>query len=74
MKLIINIIIMLFFTLNVYADTEKKDCSKFKIFSKNHITCKAHNLKNGTKNTAFKIKQKTGNLLKSTTRIFKKDK
>ena len=74
MKLIINIIIILFFILNISAYAEKKDCSEFKKFSKSHIACKAHNLKNGTKNTAFKIKQKTGNLLKSTTRIFKKDK
>ena len=74
MKLIINIIIILFFILNISAYAEKKDCSEFKKFSKNHIICKAHNLKSGTKNTAGKIKQKTGNILKATTGIFKKDK
>ena len=74
MKLIINTIIMLFFILNISAYAEKKDCSEFKKFSKNHIACKAHNLKKGTKDTAGKIKQKTGNILKATTEIFKKNK
>ena len=74
MKLIINTIIILFFILNLSAYAEKKDCSEFKKFSKKHIACKAHNLKNGTKNTAGKIKQKTGNILKATTGIFKKNK
>ena len=74
MKLIINTIIILFFILNISAYAEKKNCSEFKKFSKNHIACKAHNLKSGTKNTADKIKQKTGNILKATTKIFKKEK
>ena len=74
MKLIINTIIILFFVLNISAYAEKKDCSEFKKFSKNHIACKAHNLKSGTKNTAGKIKQKTDNILKATTGIFKKNK
>ena len=74
MKLIINTIIILFFILNISAYAEKKDCSKFKKFSKNHIACKAYNLKNGTKNTAGKIKQKTGNILKATTGLFTKNK
>ena len=74
MKLIINTIIILFFIFNVSAYAEKKDCSEFKKFSKSHIACKAHNLKSGTKNTAGKIKQKTGNILKATTGIFKKNK
>ena len=74
MKLIINILVILVFILNVSAYAEKKDCSEYKKFSKNHISCKAHNLKIGTKNTAGKIKQKTGNILKATTGIFKKDK
>tara|TARA_B100001250_G_C19390255_1_gene610225 strand:+ start:261 stop:485 length:225 start_codon:yes stop_codon:yes gene_type:complete len=74
MKLIINTIIMLFFILNISAYAEKKNCSEFKKFSKSHIACKAHNLKSGTKNTAGKIKQKTGNILKATTGIFKKNK
>ena len=74
MKLIIHIIVILFLTLNVSAFAEKKDCSTFKKFSKDHIACKAHNFKNGTKNTAGKIKKKTGNILKATTEIFKKNK
>ena len=74
MKLIINTIIILFFILNISAYAEKKDCSEFKKFSKNHIACKAHNLKSGTKNTAGKIKQKTGNILKATTGLFTKNK
>ena len=73
MKLIVNIIIILLLTLNVSALAEKKDCSKFKKFSKKNIACKAHNLKTGTKNTAGKIKKKTGNILKATTGIFKKN-
>ena len=73
MKLIINTIIMLFFILNISAYAEKKDCSEFKKFSKNHIACKASNLKTGTKNTAGKIKNKTGSILKVTTGIFKKN-
>ena len=74
MKLIINTIIMLFFILNISSYAQKKNCSEFKKFSKSHIACKAHNLKSGTKNTAGKIKQKTGNILKATTGIFKKNK
>ena len=74
MKLIINTIIMLFFILNISAYAEKKNCSEFKKFSKSHIACKAHNLKSMTQNTAGKIKQKTGNILKSATGIFKKNK
>ena len=73
MKLIINIFAMLFIILNVSAFAEKKDCSEFKKFSKKHIACKASNLKSGTKNTAGKIKKKTGNILKATTGIFKKN-
>ena len=72
MKLITHTIIILFFTLTTLALAEKKDCSEFKKFSKKHITCKTHNLKTGTKNTAGKIKKKTGNILKVTTGIFKK--
>ena len=72
MKLITHTIIILFFTLTTLALAEKKDCSKFKKFSKKHIACKAHNLKTGTKNTAGKIKKKTGNILKVTTGVFKK--
>tara|TARA_Y100001970_G_C13811880_1_gene640465 strand:- start:455 stop:676 length:222 start_codon:yes stop_codon:yes gene_type:complete len=72
MKLITHTIIILFFTLTTLALAEKKDCSEFKKFSKKHIACKAHNLKTGTKNTAGKIKKKTGNILKVTTGIFKK--
>ena len=74
MKLIINTIVILCFVLNFQAYAEKKDCSEFKKFSKDHIACKAYNLKDSTKNTAGKIKQKTGNILKATTGIFKKDK
>ena len=73
MKLIINIIIILFITLITSAFAEKKDCSEFKKFSKKHIACKAHNLKAVTKNTAGKIKKKTGSILKTTTGIFKKN-
>ena len=72
MKLIIFIILILNLSLNASISAEKKDCSKFKKFSKNHIACKASNLKAGTKNTAGKIKKKTGNILKVTTGIFKK--
>jgi len=74
MKLISHIVIILLFTLNVSAFAEKKDCSKFKKLSKNHIACKTHNLKTGTKSAARKIKKKTGNILKATTGIFKKNK
>tara|TARA_Y100001970_G_C14110911_1_gene790814 strand:- start:760 stop:984 length:225 start_codon:yes stop_codon:yes gene_type:complete len=74
MKLIIKTILILFFILNISAYAEKKDCSEFKKFSKSHIACKAYNLKTGTKNAANKIKQKTGNILKTTTGVFKKDK
>ena len=73
MKLILHIIIILFLTINLSASAEKKDCSEFKKFSKKHIACKAHNLKTGTKNTAGKIKKKTGSILKATTGIFKKN-
>ena len=73
MKLILHIIIILLFTLNFSAFAEKKDCSEFKKFSKKHIACKAHNLKTATKNTAGKIKKKTGSILKTTTGIFKKN-
>jgi len=72
MKLITHAIIILFFTLTTLALAEKKDCSEFKKFSKKHIACKAQNLKTGKKNTAGKIKKKTGNILKVTTGIFKK--
>jgi len=73
MKLISYIIIILFLIINVPAFAEKKDCSEFKKFSKKHIACKAHNLKAVTKNTAGKIKKKTGSILKATTGIFKKN-
>ena len=73
MKLILHIIIILFLTINSSASAEKKDCSKFKKFSKKNIACKAHNLKTGTKNTAGKIKKKTGSIIKATTGIFKKN-
>ena len=73
MKLIINIFVTLFFILNVSAFAEKKDCSEFKKFSKKRIACKASNLKSGTKNTAAKIKKKTGNILKVTSGVFKKN-
>ena len=74
MKLIIFIILILNLSLSSSFSAEKKDCSKFKKFSKNNIACKAHNIKTGTKNTAGKIKKKSGNILKATTGIFKKDK
>tara|TARA_X000000368_G_scaffold415338_1_gene406916 strand:+ start:304 stop:525 length:222 start_codon:yes stop_codon:yes gene_type:complete len=73
MKLLIFIILILNLSLSTSFSAEKKDCSKFKKFSKNHIACKASNLKTGTKNTAGKIKNKTGNILKATTGIFKKN-
>ena len=73
MKLLIFIILILNLCLSTSFSAEKKDCSKFKKFSKNHIACKASNLKAGTKNTAGKIKNKTGNILKVTTGIFKKN-
>ncbi len=73
MKLILHIIIILFLILNLSASAEKKDCSEFKKFSKKHIDFKAHNLKTGTKNTAGKIKKKTGSILNATTGIFKKN-
>ena len=72
MKLILHIIIILFLTINLSSSAEKKDYSEFKKFSKKYIACKAHNLKTGTKNTAGKIKKKTGTMLKATTGIFKK--
>ena len=72
-KTLFAIIIVTLLQTQSYS-AEKKDCSEFKKFSKDHIACKAHNLKNGTKNTAGKIKQKTGNILKATTGIFKKNK
>tara|TARA_B100000965_G_scaffold405331_1_gene438974 strand:- start:1686 stop:1910 length:225 start_codon:yes stop_codon:yes gene_type:complete len=74
MKILAHIIIILSFIIYVPAFAEKKDCSKLKKFSKNHIACKAHNLKTGTKKTAGKIKEKTGNIFKATTGILKKDK
>jgi len=73
MKLILHIILILFLTINLSVSAEKKDCSEFKKFSKKNIACKAHNLKTGTKNTAGKIKKKTGSILKATTGIFKKN-
>jgi len=73
MKLILHIIIILFLALNLSASAEKRDCSEFKKFSKKNIACKAHNFKTGTKNTAGKIKKKTGSILKATTEIFKKN-
>ncbi len=72
MKLIIFIILILNISLNNSFSAEKKDCSNLKKFSKEHIACKASNLKTGTKNTAGKIKEKTGNILKVTTGVFKK--
>ena len=60
MKLLIFIILILNLSLSTSFSAEKKDCSKFKKFSKNHIACKASNLK-------------TGNILKATTGIFKKN-
>ena len=73
MRLLFSITILYLSLIN-QSFSENKDCSEFKRFSKNHIACKAHNLKNGTKNTAGKIKRKTGNILKATTGIFKKNK
>ena len=73
MKLLIHVVIIFFLILNLSAFAEKKDCTEFKKFSKKHIACKAHNLKTGTKNTAGKIKKKTGSILKATTGIFKKN-
>ena len=73
MKLIIFIIIIINLTLSNSFSAEKKDCSKLKKFSKEHIACKASNIKTGTKNTAGKIKEKTGNILKVTSGVFKKN-
>ena len=65
MKLLIFIILILNLSLSTSFSAEKKDCSKFKKFSKNHIACKASNLKAGTKNTAGKIKKKNWKYIKS---------
>ena len=74
MKLLIFTILILNLSLNNTLSAEKKDCSNLKKFSKAHIACKASNLKTGTKNTAGKIKEKTGNILKVTSGVFKKNK
>ena len=72
MKLIVYIILLMHLSLNIANADEKKNCSKYKRFSKEHISCKTFNLKTGIINTGGKIKNGTGNIIKKTTGIFKK--
>ncbi len=74
MKLIVNFIIILIFSINISIAEEKKDCSEYKKISKKYLACKASNIKTGAKNTAGKIKEKTGNIMKVTAGKLKKDK
>ena len=74
MKLIINFIIILILSMNISISAEKKDCSVYKKISKSYLACKASNIKTGAKNTAVKIKEKTGNVMKVTAGKIKKNK
>ena len=62
----------MYLTLNSSMAMEKKECSEFKKFSKQHIACKAFNIKANAINAGGKIKKKTGKILKKTTGVFKK--
>ena len=55
MKLLIFIILILNLSLST-SFSAKERCGKFKKFSKNHIACKASNLKTGTKILLEKLK------------------
>jgi len=50
MKKFIYIAISTFLTFNFANAEEKKECSEFKRFSKEHLLCKANQVKEGVKN------------------------
>ena len=50
MKKFIYITIATFLTFNFVIAEEKKKCSEFKTFSKEHLLCKTNQLKEGVKN------------------------
>ncbi len=53
MKKIIYICYIILLTLNSASAKEKKTCSDFKKFSKEHLFCKANQVKEGVKNFSF---------------------
>tara|TARA_B100001540_G_C15175959_1_gene359809 strand:+ start:160 stop:384 length:225 start_codon:yes stop_codon:yes gene_type:complete len=74
MKLTIFLsLIIIFFSTKSFAET-KKNCSEFKKFSRQHISCNASKLKKKVVITGSKIKQKTGEILDDSKNIFKKNK
>ena len=54
MKIIILFYILTFLTSGFAIAEEKKDCSEFKKFSKEHLLCKANQVKDGVKNFSIK--------------------
>jgi len=50
MKILIYITIVTLLTFNFATAEEKKECSEFKTFSKEHLLCKANQVKEGVKN------------------------
>jgi len=50
MKKLIYITVAALLTLNFATAEEKKKCSEFKKFSKEHLLCKANEVKEGVKN------------------------
>tara|TARA_B100000965_G_scaffold261306_1_gene220345 strand:- start:62 stop:295 length:234 start_codon:yes stop_codon:yes gene_type:complete len=77
MRKFLYIFLILFINTNTPVYAEKRDCSEYKKFSAKHISCKAFNVKNGSKEITGKIKKSTGNIImktKSTIRgVLKKD-
>ena len=53
MKKIIYICCIILLTLNSASAKEKNECSDLKKFSKEHLFCKANQLKEGVKNFSF---------------------
>ena len=54
MKIIILFYILTFLASSFAIAEEKKDCSEFKKFSKEHLLCKANQVKDGVKNFSIK--------------------
>ena len=60
MKKFIYIMIATFLTFTFVKAEENKKCSEFKKFSKEHILCKANELKEGVKNFSITNDIKVG--------------
>ena len=57
MKLLITIILSCITFLNFSYGNEKKDCKKFKKFTKEYMSCIGYNLKNIAKKGSDKVKK-----------------